>query len=152
MGEPDRAGAPSTGVVVPATNAIIVVFKENLPPSCPPSTAIALSKQILIRLVPANPATAKDFASYAALGRTCPAGSDPCKWASCSMFLETAPRENLIGLLRLPNLRRMKFIARIAVEPSSGKAEVAQRTGHVSFWMYESYDPVDAIQTLESFP
>lgn len=127
-------------------------YREILPPECPPADAIALGRQIVIRLVPANPAVPENFDSSAKAGRNCPRGCSPCQWAACSVFVDPLRPEKITDLLKLPKMRQMNFLVRLLVDVNSGKARPTKETGHISLWMYDSFDPVRAIQGYAAFP
>jgi hypothetical protein len=127
-------------------------YREILPPECPPGDAIVLDRQIVIRLVPANPAVSEDFDSHAKAGRKCPHGCSPCQWAACSVFVDPMRPEQITDLLKLPKMRQMHFFARLLVDINSGKARLTKGSGHISLWMYASFNPVLAIQGYTACP
>jgi hypothetical protein len=128
-------------------------FKDGpLPDNCPPKDATKPSKDaIFLRLVPANPATSAHFKSSRAEGnRKQPRGCDDCRWAACSVWVETTPRDKLSGLAKLANLSHMKFIATIKVDESSGYIKPHKKEpNHLSFWMFEAFEVDKAIVKVE---
>lgn len=110
----------------------------------------------MIRLVPAQPAIAKYFDSKAkeadTNGKRPPGRCPPCIWAACSVFAPPLRPEQVTDLLKLPNMQQMRFAARFTVDEKSGLARVTAETGHISLWMYRSFDPLTAIESYEQFP
>jgi hypothetical protein len=49
-------------------------------------------------------------------------------------------------------MQQMRFAARFTVDEKSGLARVTAETGHISLWMYRSFDPLTAIESYEQFP
>lgn len=128
-------------------------YREALPAGCPPADAVALSEQIVLRLIPFDPACAEDFASNAAKGKGCPKRADPCRWAACSIHREDTPRERIKDLAKLPNLAHMRFIAQVLIDERSGTAKPwPNDEHHISLWMYAAFEPHRSVQKLEPLP
>ena len=72
---------------MPAYRKMIMIFAEVLPPQCPPQGASDVSIEKAYRAVTSMTPQASDFASHAALKRPIGNGVDPCRHASCSLFL-----------------------------------------------------------------
>lgn len=124
-------------------------FAEVLPDQCPPTDALAKFNFNVVRLVPGSQATYADFASHAAKGMAIRGDCDPCRWASCSLFL--APDRDLKGptpVMKLPRLRNLCYLAFLTVDGSSGQCLPGAR-GHLDFWMYASFAPVEAVTKVE---
>lgn len=122
-------------------------FLEDLPSSnCPPAEAV--DKAFFAwRFVPtADQASLvlDHFLSLAALGVKRPK-ADPCKMAACSLFVSRECKGFSKAKL-LPNFRN-KHYAEISVPEGAGQS-LENNQGHVSFWMYKSFSPMDHIQQV----
>jgi hypothetical protein len=119
-----------------------MVFRETLPNDCPPSDAHDGGCASAFRFVPADPAIAANFDSYAAQGKPLPVGTDvtPCRWASCSLYsdLATARKKR-----KLKSLKKYRFVAELRIPAKSGKMK--EVSGHIDLWMYKDFDPIAAI-------
>lgn len=157
-------GEPNTGIAETAEtgkSGMATITKVNshgaqaykdapLPNGCPPGDAQAVSKRLVLRLVPANPASEDDFRSHAAKGKGCPKKCDPCRWAACSVFAATTKKEKLAGLAKLPNLSHMRYVAYVEIDESAGKAKPwPDDQEHISFWAYASFDAPGAVKKME---
>lgn len=129
-----------------------IVYKEALPLNCPPVDASPLINQPVLRLVSSAHPTAKDFLSYAALGKPLNEDSDidDCCHASCSCFLYNPKLDRGKSFRKLPKLAKRKFVAILNLDTNSGVAQVKHASGHVDLWMYASFDPLAAIQKVEA--
>lgn len=143
-----RAAQPDTHATIPAPRS----YREALPPDCPPPDAKPLSKQIVIRLVPENPASDENFDSHAKLGKKPGrSGCTACELSSCSVFIEPEHAEQITDLPKYPKIRGMRFKVRLLIDASSGIA-IIEASGHVHLWMFKSFDPLKAIQNYDPLP
>lgn len=109
-------------------------FKEQLPPSCPPQSAVLKGYEAVWRFVSANPPTDQDFMSYASQ-KPAPPGVDPCQWASCSVFTKKEA-----AFQKLPKPRaRFSYIACIKITAKCGFT--VERKSHVDFWRFSGFKP-----------
>jgi hypothetical protein len=128
-------------------------FKETLPKDCPPEEKVSIfSKQPVLRLVTSATPTAQDFLSYAALGITPRGDADPCMQCACSVFTLSEKVDRAAQLKKLPKLRNRKHVARLTLTPASGVGLLNKESGHISWWIYHSFDPVGAIEQVVSLP
>ena len=133
-------------VTTPAMNSS-TNFLEDLPPTnCPPSEAEDKAF-VAWRFVSTSNQTelAMDhFLSFAALGEFRP-GADPCVMRACSLF---ASRDcsGFKSARRLPKLRA-KHIAEVSIPNGAGQS-LENNKGHISFWMYSSFSPMDHVQQV----
>jgi hypothetical protein len=131
-------------------------YRERLLAGCPPADAARLQQQIVIRLVPVNPADDSHFDSKAkeaeSSGKKPPRGCPVCIWSACSVFKPPLKPEQIKDLLKYPNMQQMKFAAHVVVDEKSGLAKITQETGHISLWLYKSFSPLAKITKYETFP
>lgn len=123
-------------------------FLEPLPESCPPDSASSLSNGTAIRLLKNNSPKIQDFKSYSSLGKGCPKNMDPCKWASCSMFIaenDNAAYDQAAALVCLPKLKRFSFAAFVSISPRIGVAEVGSHSKHADYWLASDFDPAESV-------
>jgi hypothetical protein len=126
-------------------------FREHpLPPSCPPADATLIEAKVL-RLVASQTPTAEHFRSCRAEGKPKPKKCDDCLWTACSVWRENTPREKLQDLAKLPNHSDKKFVATVKITKASGYTKPHTKdANHLSFWMYEEFDIMGAIEKVES--
>lgn len=62
------------------------------------------------------------------------------------MFQDRLTRDELLGLLKMPALRKKTAVAYVNVNPQSGLTAI--RGKHVDLWMYASFDPVQNIAAV----
>lgn len=125
------------------------VFKEPLPPQCPPADAPVADGRNVLRLIEApDKISAASFHSHAKLGKKVPPTVCPCRWASCSTFNAEAKPHYLTGATKLPKLRHMKYVAVLHLPPEAGRIKVDQN-GHVDVWMYSDFDPLENVVTYK---
>jgi hypothetical protein len=152
----DHLGGQVASSHIFAAEHLATIYRETLPLGCPPANATPLERQVVIRLVPARPALPEHFDSKAKEGQTNgkkpPRRCTPCIWAACSVFMPPLRPERIEGLLKLPNMQQMKFAARFVIDEKSGLALVTVETGHISLWLYRSFNPLGAIEAYEPFP
>jgi hypothetical protein len=138
------------------TEHLAIVYREALPLDCPPADATSLERQVVIRLVPTQPALAEHFDSKAkeaqTNGKKPPRRCPPCIWAACSVFVTPLRPERIADLLKYPTMQNMRFAVRFTVDESSGLGLVTIETGHISLWLYRSFNPLVAIQSYEALP
>lgn len=111
-------------------------FRETLPADCPPLNAVSKDPLEVIRLVAGPTVTQDDFKSHAALGMQIRAGITPCRFASCSVFMDGR-------LTKLPRLKDKEYLAYLQIDSKSGKWSYGN-SGHIDLWMYQGFDPVAA--------
>lgn len=125
-----------------------------LPGDCPPQDgAPFLAEQIVLRLVPQDPARDSDFLPSSQLPkRRRPHWCDECRWCSCSVYPSSeANLLRLRTLTKLKNLEKMKFIAHVKVDPDAGVAKPwPNDPEHVSFWAVTSFSPAAATEKCEA--
>jgi hypothetical protein len=117
-------------------------FRESLPANCPPIDAHDGACACAFRFVSTPTPVAADFDSYAAQNKPIPTGIGvcPCRWASCSLYADLATVEKK---RKLKSLRKYRFAARLTIREQSGYLK--EDSGHIDFWMYDTFDPVAAI-------
>jgi len=132
------------------TPAAAPVFKDApLPDQCPPAEAVPPGDILLVRLVPTDIPTANDFRLCHLEGKTPQRRCDMCAWRACSFFLESTPKEVLAGIASFKNHADKKFKAFVRVGPDSGVIRVWPDGNHVSFWMYDTFLPENAVERVE---
>lgn len=123
-------------------------FKEELPASCPPPQAHNGGYASLVRFVRNMPPVQSDFESHSKLGKQRPPTVPPCKWASCSLF---QTRDAALAKFKLPRLRQLfSGVAIINIPENSGQS--VAKNGHVDFWMFSSFDPLNSVVDVEELP
>lgn len=122
-------------------------YIEELPDGCPPDDAVDTDDRLVLRLVPSDNVQIEDFHSHAKLGKSKPKDICGCRWASCSVFNSPDAQHSPNAMVKLPRVRNkaLKFVAELALNPSSGKLKDAPTGGHVDLWMYDSFDPIKAV-------
>ncbi len=63
-------------------------FREMLPTGCPPPNARDGAFEVAFRLVSTVNPDVSAFESHAAKQEPLPPGVTPCRWASCSLFVD----------------------------------------------------------------
>lgn len=113
-------------------------FVEQLPASCPPAEAVAVNYETIWRYVNSNPPIESDFQSHAMRNKNPPPGVDPCRWASCSLFL--IDNVNNLAYKALPKVKKKyKFLAQLKVTHLCGVTLSNGR--HVDFWRFSGVIP-----------
>jgi hypothetical protein len=121
-----------------------------LPGECPPIDAEDAFDGVVLRLVKTDPPTADDFKFGKASGIKTPKDCDECRWCACSVWDGSVKREVLTGVAKFPKLRNNKFIAHIKIDGESGKVMPhAPNQKHYSLWMYDTFDPLQAVVKIE---
>lgn len=126
-------------------------FKETLPPNCPPNGASNPAPQVVLRLVSRQAVSEEDFSSHAKLGKTPPSKVCPCRWASCSVFSTSSGEHRTKAHVKLPKLRGKRYVAEVQLTPTSGLVQYASsNSGHIDFWMFSTFDPVENVLDVKS--
>jgi hypothetical protein len=126
----------------------VVGFLEKLPDACPPADAHDGACSDVYRLAVGSSPTLDDFASKAALGEPLPPRQDACRWASCSLFPSLAVIEKKRKAFK--KLRLYKYAARLNIVAGSGR--IIQDEFHIDFWLYDTFDHLKAIVSVEPLP
>jgi hypothetical protein len=109
-------------------------YMENLPSLCPPDSAALKAYAEVWRFVTSNPPIPSDFQSLAAT-KAPPPTVDPCRWASCSVFLTRDA-----AYKKLPKLRaRYGFLAKITISDKCGFTD--RQKLHMDFWRFKTFRP-----------
>jgi hypothetical protein len=109
-------------------------FMEALPVSCPPDHAIRRAYEGVWRYVTSNPPVPSDFQSFAAVKKA-PPTADPCRWASCSVFLTKDA-----AYTKLPKMRaRYGYLAKIKITANCGFTDL--KKVHIDFWRFSTFTP-----------
>lgn len=130
-------------------------FKEVLPGNCPPKGATTFQEQVVIRIVTKEKVNDEDFLSHSALGVPCPEAVSLCVCSACSLWSGSQAVSNIIGFSFLPKLKekfKLTHLAHLTIDQNSGVGSVNRRNGHISFWMFDSFDPVAAVVKCEPLP
>jgi len=115
------------------------MYFEKLPEGeCPPLDAVDVDLGRVWRLVPSLPVLDEHFASHAALGKH-NYSSDPCRWASCSLF---TTEQAALSITKLPK-HKQKTVVALYVPKGAGKSKTVKK--HVDFWRYSSFKPLQAL-------
>jgi hypothetical protein len=126
-----------------------MTFLEQLPDQCPPVDAKEYDFVVAYRVVICDNPSIEDFRSHAARNKIRPEAVDPCRWASCSIFLS---RDSAIEIARkLPKPRyKSPFLAAFPISMGDGVSLLKSKSPHVDFWMYADFDPIASIVETES--
>jgi len=122
-------------------------FLELLPDGCPPGDALPPEPTVVIRLAKEPTPSAEHFASHAARGLPL-RGPMTCSYASCSLFFHDAGGEQLNAMRRLPRFKSFKYAYIVKVDQGSGVG-IAGGGKHLDLWMFKTFDPVAAVQSVE---
>ena len=114
-----------------------IEFMEKLPPQCPPADAEDRELDSIYRYVASKEVDLDAFKSHAALGKPCPIGVEPCRWASCSL----KPHTNV--LTKLPALKDLKWAAKLKIPKGAGRSKMTKN--HVDFWCTKGFDLTTAV-------
>ncbi|MBD3831861.1 MAG: hypothetical protein IE910_00700 [Brevundimonas sp.] len=87
----------------------------------------------MYRLLEDSSLTPSAFDSYAALGKPCPPYIDACRFASCSLVLDTTPMK------KLPKFKNARWAAKVAIPVGAGRSK--QKGNHIDFWPYAGFSP-----------
>lgn len=120
-------------------------FKEQLPDACPPREAHEGACEIAFRLVPSKTPCLDDFASKAAKAEPLLPGACPCRWASCSLYVDLGTIEKKRKTFK--KLREYPFAAQMRIKAGSGR--LLQEKAHIDFWMYDDFDPIESIVEIK---
>lgn len=138
-------------VEAPNAPAVVPTYKDGpLPEACPPADAIAPGNILLLRLVRTDHPTADDFLSCRLEGKTPPRKQyDPCVWRAVSFFLDSTPAEKIADVAKYRNHADKKYVAFVRANQQSGVIKVGPDGHHVSFWMYEQFQPETVVEKVE---
>jgi hypothetical protein len=141
----DKPATMSEFPVKEFSKGLNVGFLEPLPAGCPPDNAHEGACANVFRLTVGPNPTLDDFASKAALKEPMPPRLDPCRWASCSLF----PSPDVVQKKRntFKRLKAFKYAARLNISAGSGK--LIRDETHIDFWVYDTFDPGQAIVSVE---
>jgi hypothetical protein len=123
-------------------------FLERLPAKCPPESATDVAIDCVYRVVTSKKPTIDDFKSHAALNLPIRPKTDPCRWSSCSLFLDKSKAAEIAFKLPKPRFGKPS-LAMMSIARGCGMSVINVATSHVDFWMYADFDPIKAIQKME---
>ena len=115
-------------------------FREELPSGCPPTGAHEGECAEAYRLLSSSAPDAQAFASHAASQKPLPLGMDACRWASCSLYSDL---KTIIKKRKLPGRKKYTYVALLKIDAGSGR--ILQNGPHIDFWMFDTFDPLEAI-------
>ena len=122
-------------------------FLEDLPSGCPISAAKDQAVDGAYRIVSCLKPPVKDFFSAAALNIPLRPGTDPCRHASCSMFLT---RDQAVAIAsKLPKTRIAEPHLAICNLPEGAGKTYINRRQHVDFWPSRHFSPEDVVVETE---
>ena len=75
---------------------------------------------------------------------------DQCTWCACSVFTFSEKVDRGAQLRKLPRLKSRRHVAYVHVTSLSGVGLVNTTSGHISWWIYSDYDPLQAIKKVEA--
>jgi len=114
-------------------------WAEDLPPNCPPETAIIPKNEIFYRLVKQFPPTEEDFYSHRKLYPEKRFKTNKCRVSSLSIFSDLS---ECAKLLQLP-LHKNKKIVQLKLPPESGVIlQTGNNSSHYSWWKTAAYNPI----------
>lgn len=114
-------------------------WAEELPPNCPPETAVAPQYEIFYRLVKQIPPTQEDFYSHRKLYPQKTFHATECRAHSLSVF---SSLEECAKLLKLP-LHKQKKVVQLILPPESGVIlHTGTQLSHYSWWKTAKYNPL----------
>lgn len=128
------------------------IFREELPPGCPPNDAHDTSDMEVLRLVRSEVIQPDAFDSHAKLGKHPPKSVCGCRWASCSVFKSEQGKHLPSAMTKLPMIKKQGFthVAVIKLDGNAGKfKESASGNGHLDLWMYASFSPLLAVSAVK---
>lgn len=114
-------------------------YRESLPVDCPPSEAQDGELGEVWRFIQGSTPVDADFDSHAKRGLPNRNSVPPCEFASCSLFETERAKE-----MAKNQFFKRKLASRLAVPASSGR-HITNARGHVSLWMYASFNPCAAV-------
>lgn len=120
-----------------------MVYRENLPPNCPPSEAKDQGWSAVYRLVKDQSVSEKDFMSHAALGTVPRSAKDLCRFSSCSFFISKETALNKLPAMK----KKFQYLALLDIPLGSGKSK---RVGHhIDMWFFGKCNPCCLVQDVE---
>ena len=131
-----------------------MIFREPLPPDCPPSHAQDILEPILrYRLLADAIPAQSDFDSWTQqhAGSGIMLEVDPCVQSGVSVFttVEAARRRlNSPGNRQKNGKRRWNHIGVVTIEAGAGKATRVGSNGHQTWWPTSDFDPVEHCEML----
>lgn len=123
-------------------------FCEVLPEQCPPANAVDASFGEIWRVVTQENCDLDDFKSHAALGLVRRPIVSECDFASCSLFVSKDIAYKLASRLPKPRFSR-PYLAKLSIPNGAGMSLENKKTTHVHFWMFNGFNPLNAILTVE---
>lgn len=121
-------------------------WAEDLPPNCPPQSAIAPKNETFYRLVKQFPPTKEDFYSHRKLYPKKHFNTNECRIHSLSIFSHL---EECTKLLKLP-LHKHKNIIQLILPPESGVIlQTGSNSTHYSWWKTAKYNPIPNCQEVK---
>ena len=124
-----------------------IEFADTLPEGCPPGEASSpKSEHLVYRLVESNPPTEVDFTSHWKLyPHKRHTYSNECIARAVSVCQTVEQCQNLKSL---PTMRG-KLACRVKITPEAGIILLNRKSGHISWWLAMSFDPVQHSEVLE---
>jgi hypothetical protein len=125
-------------------------FFEDLPDNCPPKNTPTMPSSIVLRLVKSAKPTTDDFLSQAAIGLERRGDTDECCHASCSVFKVDEKVNRAQQLRKLPRIKSRKYVAFLDLGPTAGQAKVSKHSNHIDLWLFKAFNPLSAVQSVET--
>lgn len=121
-------------------------YLEELPEQCPPAEATNNALGPAFRILPSAQPAIEHFHSYKKLGLPKPDGVDDCRYVSCSLFTEESRARKIAGL---PKKRAAStHLAKLMIPHGVGAALVNEKTKHVDFWMFDTFNVAAAVEEV----
>lgn len=125
-----------------------MTYLEQLPPNCPPANKA--SEQTIdgaYRIVSSMNPTIADFYSNARLGIPLRPTMDPCRHASCSLFISRDMAIDIAG--KLPKTRIADpHISLCSIDTFDGQCYINKKK-HIDLWAYDNFDPSTVVVMTE---
>ena len=109
-------------------------YKEPLPEQCPPTSAEDREWTEIYRALVAKEPDPQHFLYKAAMGESAPFGTDPCRFASCSMMTTHRQAKKMLQYPKFAN----GAVAKLNIPQGSGQS--LKKKQHVDFWAYSDFD------------
>ena len=122
----------------------MIDFAEELPAQCPPQDANDVKFERIFRTIPDEEIEQKHFLSKMANGDKLQYGTDPCRFASCSMY--TAKRAAR-KMLQFPKFTG-GTVAELTIPEGSGESK--KKKQHVDFWAYQDFNFLEAVTKIHT--
>ncbi len=114
------------------------MFKETLPPSCPPPKAIE-KEIILYRIFQQNAISESEFLPHTKLYPDNPHYKKQCAAHAISLYITYDQALNKYKeILADKNKKMGYFIAELVIKPEHGKIDIQETTGHCNMWIYSA--------------